>query len=166
MLFMNATMNLEADGCAPSTESPVAKTVKVLCVDDQPSNLLALEATLDDLGLELVKASSGQDALRCILRDDFALILMDVRMPNMDGFETAEFIRQRERSKDTPIIFITASERDEPEIFKGYSLGAVDYLCKPIQPSTALQGCRFRGHPPEDVADQGTGRIGAAHGAT
>lgn len=131
---MQATMNRDAGRTPCAVGAHAEKSVKVLCVDDQPANLLALEATLDDPRLHLVKASSGQDALRCVLRDDFALILMDVRMPHMDGFETAEYIRQRERSQDTPIIFITASQRDEPEIFKGYSLGAVDYLCKPIVP--------------------------------
>ena len=129
---MNATLNRAVDdrfrGADPRTGPPV----KVLCVDDMPSNLLALEATLADLGLDLVKARSGPEALHCLLQDDFALILLDVRMPNMDGFETAEFIRQRQRSEHTPIIFLTASERDEDQMFKGYSLGAVDYLCKPI----------------------------------
>src|SRR5437868_12468473 len=108
--------------------------MKVLCVDDLPGNLLALEATLDGLGLDLVMARSGQEALRRLLDQDFALILMDVKMPHMDGFETAEVIRQRERCQHTPIIFLTASERDERQMFKGYSLGAVDYLCKPIVP--------------------------------
>jgi CheY-like chemotaxis protein len=103
-------------------------------VDDLPGNLLALEATLEGLGLDLVKARSGREALRCLLRDDFALILLDVNMPNMDGLETAELIRQRERCQHTPIIFLTASERDSTQVFQGYALGAVDYLCKPIVP--------------------------------
>src|SRR5436190_948562 len=91
-------------------------------------------ATLAGADLELVKARSGSEALRCLLEDDFALILMDVKMPHMDGFETAEFIRQRERCQHTPIIFLAASERDDAQMFQGYSLGAVDYLCKPIVP--------------------------------
>src|SRR2546421_570997 len=108
--------------------------VRVLCVDDMLGNLMALDATLADLDLQLVKANSGVEALRCLLKEDFALILMDVKMPDMDGFETAEMIRQRKRCQHTPIIFLTASERDEMQIFKGYALGAVDYLCKPIVP--------------------------------
>jgi serine phosphatase RsbU (regulator of sigma subunit) len=107
---------------------------KVLIVDDNPRNLLALEVTLSDLPLNLVEASSGPQALRHLLDEDFALILMDVRMPEMDGFETAELIRQRERSQHTPIIFLTAYANDDVQVFKGYSLGAVDYLPKPIVP--------------------------------
>jgi serine phosphatase RsbU (regulator of sigma subunit) len=116
-------------------ESPVELKAKVLAVDDQPNNLLALEATLTGLGVELVKAHSGKEALRCLLHNDFALILMDVMMPHMDGFETAELIRQRQRCRHTPIIFLTAFENAELQMFKGYSLGAVDYLCKPIVPA-------------------------------
>jgi serine phosphatase RsbU (regulator of sigma subunit) len=106
----------------------------VLLVDDNPRNLLALDVTLNDLPLNLVTASSGTEALRRLLEDDFALILMDVRMPEMDGFETAELIRQRPRSQHTPIIFLTAYANDDLQVFKGYSLGAVDYLSKPIVP--------------------------------
>jgi CheY-like chemotaxis protein len=123
---MEAMLNREVEQPPCAAAAAAERPVKILCVDDQPANLLALEATLDDPSFHLVKAGSGQEALRCVLREDFALILMDVSMPQMDGFETAEFIRQRQRYKDTPIIFITASQRDEPEIFKGYSLGAVD----------------------------------------
>src|SRR5437764_12992027 len=109
---------------------PADSGVNVLLVDDQPSNLLALEAILGDLPLNLVKTTSGEEALRRLLQQDFALILMDVRMPGLDGFETAELIRQRARSQTTPIIFLTPFEKDNPQIFKGYSLGAVDYLAK------------------------------------
>jgi serine phosphatase RsbU (regulator of sigma subunit) len=101
-------------------------------VDDQPANLLAVEATLADLDVNLVKARSGFEALRCLLGDDFALILMDVKMPGMDGLEAAELIRQRKRSSHTPIIFLTASESADAQVFRGYTLGAVDYLVKPI----------------------------------
>lgn len=125
-----STTAMQARAPIPTNNHPV----KVLCVDDLPANLLALEATLGDLGLDLVRAHSGPEALGCILKEDFALILIDVSMPGMDGFETAEYIRQRKRSQHTPIIFLTASERDDVQIFKGYSLGAVDYLCKPIVP--------------------------------
>lgn len=106
--------------------------VGVLIVDDQPANLLALEATLDGLDIDLVQAASGFEALRCLLSREFALILLDVNMPGMDGFETAELIRQRKRCAHTPIIFLTASESADYQMFQGYTLGAVDYLVKPI----------------------------------
>ncbi len=108
--------------------------VNVLLVDDHPENLLALEAILESLGQNLVRATSGAEALRHLLNQDFAVILLDVQMPEMDGFETAGLIRQRERSRHTPIIFITAFNTSESMVFKGYSLGAVDYLFKPIEP--------------------------------
>jgi PAS domain S-box-containing protein len=108
--------------------------VNILMVDDHSENLLALEAILQSLGQNLVKATSGAQALRCLLSQDFAVILLDVQMPDMDGFETAALIRQRERSQYTPIIFLTAFSNSESMVFKGYSLGAVDYLFKPIDP--------------------------------
>jgi PAS domain S-box-containing protein len=108
-------------------------TVDILLVDDHPENLLALEAILDPLGGNLVKANSGEEALRCLLHQDFAVILLDVQMPGMDGFETATLIRSRERSRHTPIIFLTAFNTNENLVFRGYSLGAVDYLLKPIE---------------------------------
>src|SRR5437879_1693942 len=113
-------------------ENEAEETAKILLVDDEPRNLLALTAVLAGLNVEPVKARSGMEALRCLLKDDVALILMDVKMPGMDGFETAELIRQRERSKHTPIIFLTAFEASEVQMFKGYALGAVDYLSKPL----------------------------------
>lgn len=108
--------------------------VNVLLVDDHPENLLALEAILDSLGQNLVRATSGAEALRNLLNQDFAVILLDVQMPDMDGFETAALIRQRERSRHTPIIFVTAFNTSDNMVFRGYSLGAVDYLFKPIEP--------------------------------
>ncbi|MBD2293346.1 response regulator [Anabaena sphaerica FACHB-251] len=108
--------------------------VNILMVDDHSENLLALEAILQSLGHNLVKATSGAQALRCLLTQDFAVILLDVQMPDIDGFETAALIRQRERSQYTPIIFLTAFSNSESMVFKGYSLGAVDYLFKPIDP--------------------------------
>jgi PAS domain S-box-containing protein len=106
--------------------------VNILLVDDQPENLLALEAILEDLGQNLVRATSGEAALRHLLHQDFAVILLDVQMPNMDGFEVASLIRSRERSRETPIIFLTAFGTTEQFMFRGYALGAVDYLTKPI----------------------------------
>lgn len=106
--------------------------VNILLVDDHPENLLALEAILDSLDQNLVRATSGAQALKCLLNQDFAVILLDVQMPDMDGFETATLIRQRRRSQDTPIIFLTAFSTSETMVFKGYSLGAVDYLFKPL----------------------------------
>ncbi|PSR16135.1 hybrid sensor histidine kinase/response regulator [filamentous cyanobacterium CCP3] len=117
---------------------PTQSPVNILLVDDQPENLVALEAILADLGANLVKSTSGKEALRCLLQDDFALILLDVQMPQMDGFEVATLIRQRPRSQDTPIIFLTAFSSSEQFMFKGYALGAVDYLIKPIAPNILL----------------------------
>ena len=112
--------------------------VNILMVDDHPENLVALEAILDSLGQNLVKATSGTEALRCLLDQDFAVILLDVQMPGMDGFETATLIRQRPRSQHTPIIFITAINRSDTHVSRGYSLGAVDYLFKPIEPEILI----------------------------
>lgn len=113
---------------------PSELPVNILLVDDHSENLLALEAILQGLGQNLVRATSGAQALRCLLNQDFAVILLDVQMPEMDGFETATLIRQRERSRHTPIIFLTAFSTNDSMVFKGYSLGAVDYLFKPIEP--------------------------------
>ena len=112
-----------------------AQAVKLLLVDDHAENLLALEAILEAPGQELVLAKSGAEALRQLLHHDFAVIILDVMMPGMDGFETAALIRQRERSRYTPIIFLTALGRSEEALFRGYDVGAVDYLVKPIVPA-------------------------------
>jgi PAS domain S-box-containing protein len=106
----------------------------ILLVDDRPENLLTLETVLADLGQNLVKANSSAEALRLLLKHDFAVILLDVQMPDMDGFEAATLIRERDRSRYTPIIFLTASDWSEPDVFRGYALGAVDYLFKPFNP--------------------------------
>ena len=107
---------------------------KLLLVDDRPENLLALEAILEPLETELVKASSGEEALRRLLTEEYAAILLDVQMPGLDGFQTAELIKQRERTKHVPILFLTAISKDAEHIFRGYSAGAVDYLLKPFDP--------------------------------
>ena len=112
----------------------MAENVALLLVDDRPENLVALEAVLGDDGLNLVKASSGNDALRHTLKQDFALVLLDVQMPGMDGFETAELMRSNPKTRHLPIIFVTAGMKDIQLQFKGYELGAVDYLIKPFEP--------------------------------
>ncbi|HEX6974615.1 MAG TPA: response regulator [Vicinamibacterales bacterium] len=112
----------------------MSESVDILLVDDHEENLLALEAILTEPTYRLVRAHSGREALREVLKADFALILLDVAMPDLDGYETAELIRQRERSRDTPIIFLTANYRSEGHVFRGYSVGAVDYLFKPFSP--------------------------------
>jgi len=112
-------------------ETPRAR---ILVVDDRRENLLAVEALLQPLGQEIVHASSGEEALRALLRDEFAVILLDVQMPGMSGFETAEIIKSRDRTRHIPIIFLTAISKDEKFVFRGYSVGAVDYMSKPLQP--------------------------------
>jgi PAS domain S-box-containing protein len=112
----------------------VKERVPILLVDDRPGNLTALKAMLEDPDYDLTLASSGVEALDAVLHQDFAVILLDVAMPEMDGFETATLIKQRERSCRIPILFITASIYDVEHIYKGYSVGAVDYLQKPIAP--------------------------------
>ena len=107
--------------------------VKILMVDDKKENLLSLQVILADRGYQFVEAASGKDALRILLKNqDFAIILMDVQMPLMDGFETAELIRQSEKLKNVPIIFLTANMNTTDYIFKGYQSGAVDYMIKPL----------------------------------
>ena len=115
----------------------------VLLVDDRPENLLAMESILADLGQNLICATSAREALRFLLVEDFALILLDVQMPGMTGFELAELIRERARTQHTPIIFVSATSRDEKYVFKGYSLGAVDYLTKPFEPEILKSKVRF-----------------------
>ncbi len=113
---------------------PETQTVKILLVDDEPRNLTALEAVLASDDRTLVRAESGEEALRWLLREDFALIILDVHMPAMDGFETAALIRARERTQNVPIIFLTAANKERVHVSTGYSLGAVDYIFKPFDP--------------------------------
>jgi PAS domain S-box-containing protein len=128
-------MNTAASASKPTAQGPGSNPdkVKILAVDDDKDNLLALQAILEPLQQDLMLAESGTDALRLCLDHDFAAILLDVRMPEMDGFETAEMIRSRKRSLHTPILFLTAYRSDE-QLFRGYDLGAVDFLFKPIVP--------------------------------
>ncbi len=111
-----------------------AAVPSILVVDDREANLLALEAILDSLHVNIVRASSGEEALKHLLKHDFALILLDVQMPIMDGFETAEAIKSHPRTAEIPIIFVTAISREVEHIFKGYQRGAVDYILKPFDP--------------------------------
>jgi signal transduction histidine kinase len=115
-------------------ESQSSHTADILVVDDNPANVVAIEAALGELGARVARAHSGSEALRILLDRDFALILLDVKMPTMDGFETARMIRARKRSSHTPIIFVTAHGRDDREVGSAYALGAVDFLFKPVVP--------------------------------
>ncbi len=115
-------------------KEPADEKVSILIVDDRPDKLLAHETVLAELDQNLVRARSGKEALRCLLQQDFAVILLDVNMPGMDGFETASLIRQRQRSETTPIIFISAVNDTENHVSRGYSLGAVDYILTPVVP--------------------------------
>jgi signal transduction histidine kinase len=117
-------------------DAPAAAPIvpNVLLVDDRPENLLVLEATLKPLGARLVKASSGEEALLHLLRETFAVILLDVQMPRLDGLQTAKLIRNREQTRHIPIIFITAFTRETAYVFRAYAQGAVDYLLKPVEP--------------------------------
>ena len=110
----------------------VRKPVNILVVDDRDENLMAVEAVLDDPDYRLVRARSGREALKEVLDQDFALILLDVVMPGVDGYETATLIRERPRSRQTPIIFLTANDWGAQHVFRGYTVGAVDYLVKPV----------------------------------
>ena len=107
---------------------------KILLVDDHDENLLALEAVLSSLDQVLVSVSSGEKALRALLKDEFALILLDAQMPGMDGFETAAQIKSRPRTRDIPIIFLTAVDADHRNAYRGYAAGGADYLSKPFDP--------------------------------
>jgi CheY-like chemotaxis protein len=127
---MVEVVSMPPEMSAASSMGPLS----ILLVDDDASNRLALSEILADSGADIVCASSGKEALKLILQHDFAVILLDVRMPDMDGYETATYIRQRQKSRHTPIIFLTAVHKDEAHVFRGYSAGAVDYVFKPIEP--------------------------------
>ena len=125
-----ATAVLEASQDAPSTAK-----VNILVVDDDATKRFALRTVLSPLDENVIEASSGADALRQLLRDEFAVVLLDVRMPIMDGFETAQLIRQRPRSELTPLIFVTALDQAETDMGRGYNLGAVDFVFAPVVPA-------------------------------
>jgi CheY-like chemotaxis protein len=106
----------------------------VLVADDHPENIFALREILESLGHNVVGATSGEEVLRALLHDEFAVILLDVRMPTMDGYETANAIKAREKTRHVPIIFLTAVNQDPGDVVLGYSAGAIDYLTKPVEP--------------------------------
>jgi len=112
----------------------VPQKAKILLVDDRAENLIALEAILSSLNQQLVPVRSGEAALKALLTDEFAVILLDVVMPGMDGFETATHIKRRARTHDVPIIFLTAAGAEPDHAFRGYAAGAVDYIAKPFDP--------------------------------
>lgn len=143
--IFNATTHFTFDRQDPPKSEPAKigtgetpkdpnERANILLVDDTPENLVALEAVLAELGQNLVKARSGEEALRLLLRHDFAVILLDVNMPGLNGFETAEMIRQRKSTEHTPIIFVSAISTSDTHLFKGYALGAVDYIFTPVIP--------------------------------
>jgi CheY-like chemotaxis protein len=116
-------------------DEPVSsQQAKILLVDDRPDNLLALSAILSSLGHGMVRAHSGEEALKAMLVDEFALVILDVQMPGMDGYATATHIKRRERTRGVPIIFLTATYADPQDAFRGYAAGAVDYITKPFDP--------------------------------
>lgn len=107
---------------------------KILIVDDRPENLLVLESILETLDIEIITSMSGEETLQKVMDDDFTIIILDVQMPGMNGFEIAKYLRGVEKTKYIPIIFVTAISKDEEYIFQGYEVGAVDYLFKPVEP--------------------------------
>jgi len=116
------------------TASSEAIIQNILMVDDTPENLYSLEAILEAPGRNLIKANSGPEALKALLKNDISLVLLDVQMPGMDGFEVAEIMRSNPKTKNVPIVFVTAINKDQKYVFKGYQTGAVDYLFKPLDP--------------------------------
>ena len=121
------------DGEKPVPDTAAPERARVLLVDDDERNLLALKTVLEDLG-EVVLARSGEEALRHLLKNEFAVILLDVYMPGMDGYETAQIIRGREQTKGIPIVFLSAVNKEAEHLMRGYSMGAVDYVFKPVDP--------------------------------
>ncbi|MFJ6697702.1 two-component system response regulator [Streptomyces sp. NPDC091272] len=117
-----------------TAEAPQSDRASILLVDDMEDNLIALEAVLGALNEPLVRARSGEEAMKALLRQRFAVVLLDVRMPGMDGFETASNIKRLDQTKDVPIIFLTGTEGDSGYAFRGYATGAADFLTKPFDP--------------------------------
>ena len=126
-----------SDGSLPTAALPrggeAAERPRVLVVDDDERNLLAVRTVLEDVG-EIVEARSGEEALRHLLKGEFAVILLDVYMPEMDGYETAQILRSREQTKRIPIVFLSAVNKETEHLIRGYSMGAVVYVFKPVDP--------------------------------
>lgn len=120
------------------TKLPVVQRPKILAVDDNPANLLVIRRVLAKLDVEVVEANSGNEALKATLDDEFALVLLDVYMPDINGFEVAEILSQEETTRQTPIIFVTATYADDVHRLKGYGFGAVDYMAKPLEATILL----------------------------
>lgn len=112
----------------------IIKKQKILIVDDLQKNLFAMRTVLEDLDVDIVETTSGEEALWLVLKTDFAIIVLDVQMPEMDGFEIAKLLKENEKTKYVPIIFVTAINKDQSHVFKGYESGAVDYIFKPFKP--------------------------------
>ena len=121
----------------------MSKEQNILIVDDHPENLVALEAILEDVDCTLLKANSGNEALSLLLKHDVALVLLDVQMPGMDGFEVAELMRKSNRTKSVPIIFVTAISKEAKYVARGYGMGAIDYMFKPLNPDILQHKARF-----------------------
>jgi two-component system, NtrC family, sensor kinase len=142
------------------TLRPITQRPAVLIVDDVEANLLALDALLEDMDCSVVRARSGNEALRCLLRQEFAAMVLDVQMPGMDGYEVAHHARNNPVSRDVPILFLTAASRTDENVLKGYGSGAVDFLHKPIEPVVLRSKLRvffdlYRGRRQvEDAKDQ------------
>lgn len=130
---------MDRKNCTENTNNKSSKKVNILMVDDHPENLLALEAVLSSSNYHLVSATSGKEALKYMLKQDFAVILLDVQMPGLNGFETAKLIKSREKTRNIPIIFITAISQEVEHVKQGYSVGAIDYIFKPFHPETLRQ---------------------------
>src|ERR1700722_9257948 len=129
--------NLAGGGCRPGAarrSGPVSRQARILLVDDRPENLVALDAILSSLNQILVPVRSGEQAIAAVLADEYAVVLLDIMMPGMDGFETATQIKRHAKSRDVPIIFLTAATMQPEQAFRGYAAGAVDYLAKPFDP--------------------------------
>jgi two-component system, sporulation sensor kinase E len=127
---------MDLKGSIEKLNNTPSQKVNILMVDDHPENLLALEAVLTSPNYNLISAHSGKEALKCMLQHDFAVILLDVQMPGLNGFDTAKLIKAREKTKNIPIIFITAISQEMEHVHQGYSVGAIDYIFKPFQPET------------------------------
>ena len=128
---------------APASAGP-AGPINILIVDDEPKNLTVLETVLDDPDYQLVRAGSADQALHALVMEEFALLILDIRLPGMTGFELAQMIKQRKKTADVPIIFLTAYYNEDQHVLEGYGTGAVDYLVKPVNPAILRsQGCRF-----------------------